>query len=211
MKELLKKCLVEFIGTFFIMFTIGCAMFPNSNNGFPPMAIGFIYIAMIYAGYHISGGHYNPAVSLAATIRGVLRWRDFAPYIASQFLGGFLGALLTAYIVAIPPFANDTSYSMIPMAVCEFIFTFILCYTVLSTTTSKATKGNSYYGLAIGSVILVGLLTTVGTCYGAFNPAVALGMFVMKITHTKLIAATILSNFLAGAAAAGTYKVTSNG
>ena len=210
MKELLKKCLVEFIGTFFLVFTIGCALFPNGSGGFPPMAIGFVLMVMVYAGGNVSGGHYNPAVSLAAAIRGALAWRDFAPYIISQFIGGALAALLAGYIVAIPPYANETSYSMIPMIICEFLFTFALCYTVLHTATSEDTKGNSYFGLAIGSIVLVGLLATAGTCYGAFNPAVALGIFTMGITQTKLILATLLTNFVAGAAAAGVYKITSN-
>lgn len=210
MKELLKKCLVEFIGTFFLVFTIGCALFPNSGGGFPPMAIGFVLMVMVYAGGYVSGGHYNPAVSLAAAIRGALAWRDFVPYIISQFIGGALAALLAGYIVAIPPYASETSYSMMPMIICEFLFTFALCYTVLHTATSEDTKGNSYFGLAIGSIVLVGLLATAGTCYGAFNPAVALGIFTMGITQTKLILATLLTNFVAGAAAAGVYKITSN-
>lgn len=210
MNELLKKCLVELIGTFFLVFTIGCASFPNSSNGFPPMAIGFVLMVMIYAGGHVSGGHYNPAVSLAAAIRGALNWKDFIPYMISQFIGGVIAACLVKYIVAIPPYASETSYSMMPMIICEFLFTFALCYTVLHTATSEDTKGNSYYGFAIGSVVFVGLLTTVGTCYGAFNPAVALGIFTMGITKAKLILATLLTNFVAGAVAAGAYKITSN-
>ena len=80
MKELLKKCLVEFIGAFFLIFTIGCSSFPNGQDVFPPMAIGFILMVMVYAGGHVSGGHYNPAVSLSAAIRGALPWKDFVYY-----------------------------------------------------------------------------------------------------------------------------------
>lgn len=210
MKELLKKCLVEFIGAFFLIFTIGCSSFPNGGNAFPPMAIGFILMVMVYAGGHISGGHYNPAVSLAAAVRGALPWKDLIPYIIAQAIGGVLAALLASYVVAIPPYAAETSYTITPMIICEFLFTFALCYTVLHTATSNDTKGNSYYGLAIGSVVLVGILATNGTCYTAFNPAVALGLFTMGITQTKLILITILTNFIAGAAAAGTYKITNN-
>ena len=208
MRDLLKKCFVELIGTFFFVFITGCALFPNERVGFPPLAIGFALMLLVYMGRHISGGHYNPAVSLAASIRGALKWRDFPTYIVSQFIGGSLGALLTGYIVAVPPYARETSFSIIPMIICEFLFTFLLCYVVLQTTTSKKTEGNSYFGLAIGSVAMVGLLATVGTCYSAFNPAVALGFYVMKIAQTKLIAYTILTNFVAGAAAAGAYKIS---
>ena len=210
MKELLKKCLVEFVGTFFLVLTIGCSLFPNGDVSFPPMAIGFILMVMVYAGGHISGGHYNPAVSFAAAIRGALDWKDFIPYIISQFLAAALAAWVVSYLVAIPPFASEASFSVIPMAVCEFLFTFALCYVVLNTATSDDTKGNSYYGLAIGATVLVGLIGTAGICYGAFNPAVALGIYTMGITKVKLIVITLLTNFVGGAAAAGVYKVSTN-
>ncbi len=210
MKEILKKCLVELIGTFFLVFTIGCSLFPNGDVSFPPMAIGFILMVIVYAGGHISGGHYNPAVSFAAAIRGALNWKDFVPYILSQFAGGALGALLACYIVAIPPYTAEKIYSVWPMVICEFLFTFALCYTVLNTATSEKNKGNSYFGFAIGSVVLVGLIATSGTCYGAFNPAVATSICIMGIAQIKLILWTILTNFIAGAAAAGIYKLTNN-
>ena len=174
------------------------------------MAIGFVLMVMVYAGGHISGGHYNPAVSLAAAIRGAISWKDFIPYIIVQFIGGALGALLASYIVAIPPYIAETSFSITPMIICEFLFTFALCYTVLHTAADDDTRGNSYFGLAIGSIVIVGLLATSGTCYGAFNPAVALGLLAMKMTQTKLILITLLTNFVGGAAAAGVYKITSN-
>ena len=208
MKNLLKKCLVEFIGTYFFVFTIGCALFPNGRGAFPPLAIGFALMVLVYMGGAISGGHFNPAVSLSASIRGALKWKDLLPYIVSQFAGGALGAMTAGYLVAIPPYSAEASYSIMPMMICEFLFTFLLCYVVLQVATSKKTEGNSYYGLAIGSVVLVGLLSTIGTCYGAFNPAVALGLFVMGITQTKLIVITILTNFIAGAVASGVYKLT---
>lgn len=208
MKNLLKKCFVELLGTFFFIFTICCSIFPNGRGAFPPLAIGFALIVLVYMGGTISGGHYNPAVSLAASVRGALKWRDFIPYVISQIIGGSLGALIAGYIVAIPPYSNETSFSIIPMTICEFLFTFLLCYVVLQVTTSEKTKGNSYFGFAIGSVVLIGLLATVGTCYGAFNPAVALGLLVIGFAQCKFILITILTNFVAGAAAAGVYKLT---
>ncbi len=208
MKNVLKKCFVEFIGTFFLVFTVGCSLFPNGRGAFPPMAIGFILMILVYMGGHISGGHYNPAVSLAAAIRGVLNWKNFIFYVIVQFLGGALGAFVATQIVAIPPYSGETAYSVVPMITCEFLFTFLLCYTVLQTMTSPKTKGNSYYGLAIGSVLLVGILATTGTCYSVFNPAVAAGFRIMELAQLKLILITILTNFVAGAIAAGVYKIT---
>ena len=84
----LRKYLVEFIGTFFLVFTVGCTAYFAHPGVIAPIAIGAALMVMVYAGGHISGGHYNPAVSLAAAIRGRLEWRDFIPYIIAQFLGG---------------------------------------------------------------------------------------------------------------------------
>lgn len=122
---------------------------------------------------------------LLLPIRGALPWKDFGPYIIAQFIGGVLAALLASYIVAIPPYASENAYSITPMIICEFLFTFALCYTVLHTATSNDTKGNSYYGLAIGSVVLVGILAANGTCYCAFNRLSAM-TFAMKILKLNL-------------------------
>ena len=209
MKNLLKKCFVEILGTYFFVLVIGCSLYPNGNGGFPPLAIGFALMLLVYMGGAVSGGHYNPAVSLSACIRGALSWRDFIPYIISQFIGGVIGALTVSYIVAIPPYSNETAFSIWPMAICEFLFTFLLCYVVLQVTTSEKTKGNSYFGFASGAVVLVGFLSAVGTCYCAFNPVVATGLLMIGLAQPKLILITILTNFLAGAVAGGVYKLTS--
>lgn len=205
MKNLLKKGLVEFLGTFFIMFAICCSMFPNSGDGFEPLAIGFVYIGAIYAWYKISGANFNPAVSFANAINGDLKWTDFVLYAVVQILGAFLGALLSATIIAVPPFANEVSFNMLPMCVCEFIFTFAICFAYLGAEKDKKTLG-----LAVGAIAIAGFLATLGTCYGVFNPAIAVGFYALKITQTKLILTTILTNFVAGAAAAGVFKLVKN-
>lgn len=98
-----KKLLVEFIGTFFLILTVGCTVFSNGSGVIPAIAIGFILMAMVYAGGHVSGGHYNPAVSLACAIRGALPWRDILPYWIAQLLGGALAGLLVTYLVVVQP------------------------------------------------------------------------------------------------------------
>ena len=107
MKELLKKCLVEFIGAFFLVFTIGCASFPNSQNAFPPMAIGFILMVMVYAGGHVSGGHYNPAVSLAAAIR----WFRFCIFFWIVF---FCFSFFIIGRIILPLMDNAESVTLLP-------------------------------------------------------------------------------------------------
>lgn len=209
MTELLKKCLVEFIGTFFLVMVVGMSVFSASAAMMPPIAIGFMLMVMVYAGGRISGGHYNPAVSLAAAIRGVLPWKDFAPYCASQFFGGFLAALVSACYVSVPTSESDF-FNIWTIIVLEFIFTFALCYVVLHTATSKDSQGNGYYGLAIGATVTAGAFSCAGLCYSAFNPAVALGFLSMGVATIKALSITILVNFAAGALAACVYKITSN-
>ena len=210
MIELLKKCLVEFIGTFFLVFTIGLTVFSGADGVIPAIAIGFVLMVMVYAGGHVSGGHYNPAVSLAASIRGALSWKDIIPYWVAQFLGAGAAALLAAQYVTVTPVKDQPIFDICTLVVCEFLFTLALCYVVLHTATDKDNDGNSFYGLAIGSTVTVGAFATAGLCFGAFNPAVALGLFTMGTACIKIVGITIAANLVAGIAAALLYKMTSN-
>lgn len=209
MKELLKKCCVEFIGTFFLVLTVGLTACGAHATPMAPIAIGVILAVMIYAGGHISGGHYNPAVSLAAAIRGALEWKDMIPYWIAQLLGGAVAALAVLHFTTVVPPAEE-DICICCLVLLEFIFTFALCYVVLNVATSKGTEGNSFYGFAIGLTVLVGAFCSAGICYGAFNPAVALGLLTMATASAKVIGITALTNLVAGAAAAGVFKFTSD-
>lgn len=203
---LLKKCLVEFIGTFFLVLTVGCTVFSSSNGIIPAIAIGVILMAMVYAGGHISGGHYNPAVSMAAAVRGALAWRDIVPYWLAQLAGGTGAALLVKNLVSVT--AIDTQFNTSTLILCEFLFTFALCYVVLHTATARNNEGNSFYGLAIGGTVLAGIFATAGLCFGAFNPAVALGLITMGAAMRKVACITIITNLVAGIFAGLIYKMT---
>jgi aquaporin Z len=163
-------------------------------------------MVMVYAGGYISGGHYNPAVSMAAAVRGALPWKDWLPYAIAQVAGG----VLAAYIVTILPGAaiiEPAQFSLANIIVAEALFTFALCYVVLLTATSKKTEGNSYYGLAIGSTVMVGAFAVGGICLGAFNPAVAVSTAVFGAACcAKFIWITIAVNLLAGILAGIVFK-----
>lgn len=204
-----KKFLVEFIGTFFLVLTVGCTVFSGENGVIPAIAIGIILMAMVYAGGHVSGGHYNPAVSMAAAVRGALPWHEMVPYWLAQFGGGALAALLVKYLVIVTPAETTAPFGISTLIVCEFLFTFALCYVVLHTATSRNNEGNSFYGLAIGGTVLAGIFATAGLCYGAFNPAVALGLLTMKSAIWHIVWITGLTNLLAGTLAGFVYKMTS--
>lgn len=209
MKELLKKCLVEFIGTFFLVLTVGCTVFTSGSGVIPAIAIGLILAVMVYAGGHVSGGHYNPAVSLAAAIRGALDWKDIAPYWVAQLLGGAVAAFAVLNLVTVPAVECE-DFNLCALILFELLFTFALCYVVLHTATSKDTEGNSYYGFAIGGTVLAGAFASAGICYGAFNPAVALGLLTMSAASAKIVGITALTNLVGGALAALVYKITNN-
>lgn len=209
MKELLKKLMVEFIGTFFLVLTIGCCVLSANDGVIAPIAIGFALMVMVYAGGHVSGGHYNPAVSVAATIRGALNWGEVIPYWIAQFLGGSIAALVVKQLVVTPEMA-EPAFDLCTLVCAELLFTFALCYVVLHCATSKANEGNSFYGLAIGSTVTVGAFATAGLCFGAFNPAVALGLGILSIAGCKFVCVTLGANLLAGVIAGFVYKITSN-
>lgn len=204
--ECLRKCLVEFIGTFFLVFTVGSAVVLGANSVSAGVAIGFALMVAVYAGGQISGGHYNPAVSLAAAIRGALEWKNIAQYWISQFIGAICAALLIMHYAPEQELAT-CPFSISQIIIGEFLFTFLLCYVVLLTATTKSSEGNCHYGLAIGSTVTVGAFAVGGIlCYGAFNPAVALGLGTMQAACWGTVLVTVITNLVAGAIAALTYK-----
>lgn len=204
----MKKYLVEFIGTFFLVLTVGCTVALNNGAPFAPVAIGLALMVMVYAGGYISGGHYNPAVSLGAALRGALEWKHIAMYWIAQFLGAIAAALLVInFMQAMKP-TSAVSFNTMNLVIAEFLFTFALVYVVLNTATSPKTEGNSYYGLAIGLTVTVGAFAVGGLSLAAFNPAVALGAGILHLASWKTVLITIGANILGALAAAVIYKLT---
>jgi aquaporin Z len=194
----MKKSLVEFIGTFFLVFTVGIAV--RSGAAFAPFAIAAVLMVMIFSGGHISGAHYNPAVSLAAFVRGALPAAELLRYWAFQLLGGLAAGLLVNAIAVNAPALG--AHGVLPSITVEFLFTFALAWVVLNTATAKGTQGNSFYGLAIGGTVLAGAIAVGGISGGAFNPAVGLGVYVMGLESLNQFLIYIGAD-LAGGLAAG--------
>jgi aquaporin Z len=203
----MKKYLVEFIGTFFLVFTVGSTVISPGAGSLAPVAIGAVLMVMVFAGGHVSGGHYNPAVTLAVWIRGKCETRDVAPYWISQLAAAFVAAWMVGKIKMQGSAAPLAIAGWKPAFVAEFLFTFALCWVVLNAATSKGTAGNSFYGLAIGSTVMVGAFAVGGVSGGAFNPAVATGISLMGLSFWGNYW-VLLAGELAGAIAAATaYKV----
>jgi aquaporin Z len=198
----MAKYLVEFIGTFFLVFTVGMTVIdPGGAGPLAPLAIGSALMVMIYAGGHISGGHYNPAVTMAVWIRGRCTTVDALAYWVAQVLAGLAAAFVVLYMKNHP--AVTAASPVVDRAlVAEFLFTFALAYVMLNTATAKGTAGNSNYGLAIGFTVLTGAYAVGGISGGAFNPAVAAGITAMGLSKLANIWIFLVAD-LAGGAAAG--------
>lgn len=200
------KYLYEFIGTFFLVLTVGMTVLgPNGAGDMAPLAIGSVLAVMVFAGGHISGAHYNPAVSLAVFLRGRLSSTDLGLYWIVQLLAGVAAAFLAVYLKGAAgqaPLTLDATKALIA----EFLFTFALCYVVLNVATAKENKGNSYFGWAIGFTVLVGAYAVGAISGGAFNPAVALGITLMKLSTWQNLWIFIVGNLVGAVVAAFVFK-----
>lgn len=168
----MKRYVTELIGTFFLVFTIGM-----SGN---PLAIGSVLMVMIYMGGHVSGAHYNPAVTVGVYLRGAMENGDVIPYLAAQILGAWMAAS-TVYLITGSTFAPapGAEYGAVEALICEVLVTFALVLVILNVATAKATEGNSYFGLAIGFTVMAGAYSVGPVSGGAFNPAVGIGPIIV--------------------------------
>ena len=199
-----RKLVVEFIGTFFLVFTVCMATNPKTGAGaLAPLAIGAVLMVMVFAGGHISGGHYNPAVSTAVLLRGKMTSDEWVPYVVTQLIAGLIAALIAR---AAAGAGHAGSFAGVgKMLIVEFLFTFALAYVVLNVATARGTEGNSFYGLAIGFTVAAGAFAVGGISGGAFNPAVAFGASVYGVFDWSNIWVYLWRQFAGGAVAAAAF------
>ncbi len=201
----MKKYLVEFIGTFFLVFTVGMTVVSPGAGALAPLAIGSALMVMIYAGGHVSGGHYNPAVTLAVWLRGRCATGDVIPYWISQILGAVVAATGVLCLKG-HPVVTPMEIKLVPAFVAEVVGTFALAYVVLNVATAKATSGNSNYGLAIGFTVTTMAYALGGVSGGAFNPAVAVGITKMHLVDSMHLWLYFMADLAAGGLAALVFK-----
>ena len=201
----MRKYIAEFIGTFFLVLTVGCTVIAAAAGVIPALAIGAVLMVMIFAGGHISGGHFNPAVTFAIFIRGRLELKDVVPYWLAQIAAGVIAAFVAMFLVG--KSGTPMEITNVPAVfLAEFLFTFALAYVVLNCATAKGTLDNSFYGLAIGFTVLAGIFAVGSISGGAFNPAVAIGAAVMKLVHFQDIWIHIVAELASGLIAGLTFK-----
>ena len=203
----MNKYIAEFIGTFFLVLTIGCTGIGAGAGVIAPLAIGAALMVMVFAGGHISGAHYNPAVTVGMLIRGKLNPADVVPYWIAQFVAAALAAVIVIKCLRAGAPVTPIDPHVGPALLAEFLFTFALVYVVLNAATAEGTSGNSFYGLAIGMTVMTGVFAVGDISGGAFNPAVALGICILGISSWANIWIYLVANFAAAVVAAVIFQL----
>jgi len=167
----------EFIGTFFLVFTICVAAVYGKAGAYAPLAIGTVLVAVVYAGGHISKAHYNPAVSLAFLIRGCyISVKEMFSFMGAQFLGAVLAALLAQSLFKGEVEVITANLTVAPALAGEFLFTFLLVWVIMNVATAKAINGNQFYGIAIGFTVIAAIYSVGDISLAVLNPAVAVAL-----------------------------------
>ena len=206
----MPRYLTEFVGAFFLVLTIGLAV--PANPQMAPLAIGAALMTMVYMGGHVSGGHFNPAVTLAVWLRGKLPASEVTPYVVAQMAGALAGASVAAFSTGsrVIPIPGDGVSWPVALLI-EFLYTLALALVVLNVATAKATAGNSFYGLAIGFTIVVAAFAGGPLSGGAFNPAVGIGLIAVNVltggTGFEHLWLYVVGPLAGGALAAALFKM----
>ncbi len=199
------KYLTEFIGTFFLVLVI--TMTVLGKVAMAPIAIGLALMVMVYMGGSVSGAHYNPAVTLAILMRGLISAPEALIYMGCQIAGAVVAALLGGWLMGGSLLVNiGADASMAQALAVEILFTFALALVVLQVATAKANEGNSFYGAAIGLTVTMAAFAGGGISGGAFNPAVGLGpnLVAGNLGHIWIY---LVGPFVGGALAALVFKL----
>lgn len=159
---------MEAVGAFFLVLVYG---FTGDA-----LAIGLTLMALVYIGFHISGAHFNPAVSFAFFLKKKLSGAEFVGYLISQLTGAFLAAvslffLSTSVFYVEPPVSTD----LYQQAFGELFFTFLFVMLMLTFSLSKSPQLFQMAGLAVGLTYAGILMAGTPVSGGVFNPAISIG------------------------------------
>jgi aquaporin Z len=203
----MAKLIVEFIGTFVLVLTVGMTVIDPGAGALAPLAIGLALMVVVYAGGHVSGAHYNPAVSLAILLRGGMTFSAMLGYWVAQVAGGVLAV---GAVIVLKQGGGAAAGDLDPLRalLAEAIFTFVLCFVVLNTATAAETAGNSFYGLAIGLTVTAGVYAVGSISGGVFNPAVAVGVVGLGIVPLGSLWIYLVAALAGAAAAAAAFRLT---
>jgi aquaporin Z len=180
----MRKYINEFIGTFFLVLTMVMVCYNGTPTGFAPLAIGIAMAAMIHAGAHISGAHYNPAVTIAFFMQKKISLNDGVAYMAAQIIGAVFAAFTAMTLLGGVAESTDPRpfqfQSPVPPLLAEFIGTFVMVYVILNVAMNKSEHSKSFYGLSVGFIVIANTFVFSPVSGGGFNPAVAIGLSSIK-------------------------------
>ncbi len=184
-----RTVVAEFIGTFFLVFCGTAAVLGSVLTGYDgtvavPLAFGLALIVSIFAVGHISGAHFNPAVTIAFAVGRHFPWAQVGPYVVAQLLGavaasavlalGFSGAEGFTTGPTVPGEAAVALGTVLPVVIAEFFGTFLLMFVITAVATDTRIEGVPA-GLAIGLTVTAMALAVGWISGGSFNPARSFG------------------------------------
>ena len=184
-----SKLIAEFVGTYLLIFTVGCNVLGNTGT-WAGVSIACVLMVSIYALGGVSGANFNPAVTFALFLTKAVDGTKMVAYMVTQVIAGILAGVTYTFVYGasidlgpslipegVPGYDGKSRFSWMCVAAVEILYTFMLCFVVLRVATSKSfPKQSEYFGLAIGFVIVAGGFAAGGVSGGAFNPAVAIGL-----------------------------------
>jgi aquaporin Z len=209
--EAARKYLVEGIGAFFLVFAV--AVSGLTGSVYTPLAAGATLMVMVYAGGHISGGHFNPAVTMAVLWRRRIGIGDAIGYWIAQLGAGAIAAVVARAVVnpATVKTLHPAGHAFVAVALVELLFTFALCYVVLNVATSKDQPHNQFYGLAVGFTVVAGAFAVGSISGGSFNPAVSVGAATASLFSWSTVWVYLVVELGAGALAGLTFLALNPG
>lgn len=201
----MEKFVAELVGTFFLAFTIGMAASAGLAGDMAPVAIGAVLLAMIFACGHISDAHFNPAVTLALWLRGRCATAEIPVYVGAQLLAAGAAALVVRLLTT-DGLAVGPALPLLPLFVAELLFTFALAWVILNVATTEGTDGNSFYGLAIASVVTAAAYAIGPVSGAALNPAIVVGLCLAGVLGWGTLWIYFSAQFLGATAAAWAFR-----
>ncbi|MEN8661333.1 MAG: aquaporin [Lentimonas sp.] len=202
-----NKLIAEFIGTYFLYLIIGMCITPPGSAALTPLAVGVGLAAIVYSCGHISKAHFNPATTVAYFCAGTHTAKDFFPFVAVIFSGAVSAALTIGILnpeglAQVSAIENNTHR----VIVAEFTFTFALMWVILNVAIAQGTKGNGFYGLAIGAIVAAGAYAVGPISFAAFNPAVTLSLCINGFLPWAALALYIVTQVIAAATAGYLFR-----
>ncbi|MEM8868662.1 MAG: aquaporin [Verrucomicrobiota bacterium] len=202
-----NKLIAEFIGTYFLYLIIGLCATPPGAGTLTPLAVMVGLTALVYSCGHISKAHFNPATTVTYFCAGTHSAKAFTPYVAVILLGAIAAALTMGLLN--PEGLQQVEAIQIDLPkviVAEFLFTFALMWVILNVAIAQGTKGNQFYGLAIGTIVGAGAYAVGPISFAAFNPAVTLALSLNGFIPWPTLGIYGLVQVLAAAAAGRLFR-----